>query len=760
MRKTKKVIFIISLIFLGLLFLFTTLGISIFYNINKGEMFDSNRLINTNLMIEIYDKDNNSISDKNMFNNQYIKLSELNSYTIDAFISIEDKSFYTHNGINPKRMIKAILRNMKSGKAKEGASTISQQLIKNTHLSSEKTYTRKIKEIYLAMQMEKKLSKDEILENYLNTIYFGNNIYGIENASKFYFSKSANSLTLNESAILAGLIKSPANYCPINNSERCLNRRNLVLLEMKEDGKIENEIYSQEIEKNLQINIDENFDNGQNSYSQNAINEAMTILQIPAKQIALSEYKIYTYQDKNKQELLKKSIENENISYDKAGISVNKKTNGIEAFYGESPYSILKAKRQPGSTIKPILVYGPAMNENIISPATKILDDKININGYSPQNYSKTCSGYVSVRDAISKSINIPAVKTLSYLGIEKAKYYGQRFGIKFDDNDNGYALALGGMTYGTDLKTLASAYSSFARNGFFAPAKFISRITDRDGRIIYEYNKIYDQVLREDANYLILSTLITTAKEGTAKKLNSLPYMVASKTGTVGNGDKNTDAYNISLTSEDTIAIWIGDLSGGDIGNLTGGNQPTNIVKSYFNNIYKKHTPRDFEVPASIEKVQIDAIELDKNHIVLRANDFIPERYKITEVFSRFNLPKEKSSNFLEIKPAPLNGRVQNSNNILEFEAKNYMLYDLYRVENEKEIFLKSFSGEQGKIIFTEPSSSKKNSKYFLITKIKNYATDEELISEKSNIVEILSNDKKIINNNPIDKWYIKLNS
>jgi penicillin-binding protein 2A len=211
--------------------------------------------------------------------------------------------------INLKRMAKAMLKNIKNGKASEGASTISQQLIKNTHLSSEKTYTRKIKEISLAMQMEKRLTKDEILENYLNVIYFGNNIYGIENASKFYFSKSASDLDLGESAILAGLIKSPANYCPINNAEKCLNRRNLVLSEMKADEKISEETYLLECKKQLQTKIDKNFDNGQNSYSQNAIEEASSILKIPAKQIALGEYKIYTYYDKNKQESLKNAIE-------------------------------------------------------------------------------------------------------------------------------------------------------------------------------------------------------------------------------------------------------------------------------------------------------------------------------------------------------------------------------------------------------------------------------------------------------------------
>jgi membrane peptidoglycan carboxypeptidase len=761
MKRALKISLIVAISIVILLFFAISLTATILYNSTKDEVFDSERLVDADLKIEIYDNKNQLISDENIFNNQYIKLSELNPQTLEAFISIEDKHFYSHSGIDTKRMIKAMMKNISSGATKEGASTISQQLIKNTHLSSEKTYSRKLKEIMLAIQMEKELSKEKILENYLNIIYYGNNIYGIENASKFYFSKSANSLTLGESAILAGLIKSPANYCPINKPDKCLQRRNLVLSEMKRDGKISLEEYQNATKKELEINVDKSFKSGNNSYSQNAIEEASKILKMPAKQIAIGGYKIYTHFDEAKQAALKESIESESLSYDRAGISINNTTNGVEAFYGDSWYSILNAKRQPGSAIKPLLVYGPAINENVISPATKILDDEININGYKPQNFSKSYSGYISVRDAISQSVNIPAVKTLSYIGIDKAKRYGTRFGINFDDNDNGYALALGGMTYGVNLKTLADAYSSFSRNGQFASTNFIKKILDKNGKTVYEALYIPDQILREDSNYLTLSTLITAAQDGTAKKLKSLPYMIAAKTGTVGgngaNADANIDAYSIALTSEDTVAIWVGDLSGGNIGKITGGNQPTNIVRKYFSNIYKTHTPPDFEMPASVSEVEIDAIELDKNHLVLKANDFTPECHKVKEIFSRFNMPKDKSTNFLEIQPSSLSGRIQNSNIILEFEAESYLMYELYKISaNNEEKLLKTFNGESGKVTYTEPSSNDKN-KYFLITKIKNYATGEELTSDRSNIVEIISKNSNIIStNDKSNKWYI----
>lgn len=725
----------------------------------KKEVFDSTKLATASFQIEVYDENGNLITDKNQFNNQHISIKELNKNIIDAFISIEDKNFYNHSGVNYKRMIKALLKNLSSGKVKEGASTISQQLIKNTHLSSERTYERKIKEIFLAKEMERQVSKEEILESYLNVIYYGNNIYGIENAARFYFSKPASELSLEQSATLAGMIKSPGNYCPITKTDKCIKRRNLVLSEMLKDGKISKEEYENAKNSELKLNIDENFNNGQNSYSQAAIDEACKILSIPTKQIALGKYKIYTYQNPNKQAALEKALENqfsEVGKHDIAGISINNSTFGVEAYFGKSAFSILNSKRQPGSIIKPILVYGPAMNENKISPSTMILDDKIDINGYKPENVTKTYSGYVSIRDAVAKSMNIPAVKTLSYIGIDKAKRYAERYGIEFDENDNGYALALGGMTYGTNLLTLTNAYASFANDGKFKTACFIKEIKDKNNKTIYTSQKPYDQILREDANYLNLETLFESAKTGTAKRLSDLPYQIASKTGTVGKGASNGDAYNLSVTTEDSVGVWVGNLKGEEIGTITGGILPTYVVKDYFKEIYKKHTPKDFTIPSSIAEVEIDSLELENNHIVVKANDFIPERYKTTAHFSKFNLPKEMSSNFLEIQSPTLTGKVENGNVVLEFDAENYLKYDLYKIENNKKKLIKSFDGICGKLNYTAPFGKNKSEKYYLKTKIKNYTTGQEIESEPSKIIELIKTSKNAVTTDNSNKWYI----
>jgi len=753
-KKAKKISLIVVASILALLFIVASVFASIFFSISKSETFNQNKLINANMKIEVYGDDGNLLSDKSLFNSQYISLSKIPKETIDAFISIEDKTFYSHNGINPKRIVKAILNNISKGKASQGASTISQQLIKNTHLSSEKTYSRKIKEISLALEMEKKLSKDEILENYLNVIYYGNNIYGIENASQFYFSKSASELTLEEGATLAAIIKSPGFFDPIQHKERCLKRRNLVLFEMEKDGKISKEIAQKSRETDLVLKINETFDRGQNTYSQGAIMEAEEILKMPAKQIAIGKYKIHTYFSKEKQDALKAAIDSEELGFDQAGISINNLTHGIEAFYGKSAYNVLKTKRQPGSTIKPLLVYAPALNENIISPATKILDEEININGYKPQNFEKTFRGHLSTREALSLSSNIPAVKILSYVGIPKAKRYATRLGIKFDENDNGYALALGGMTYGTNIKTLATAYTTFANNGKFYGAKFIKRIEDENGKTIYEAKFVPDEVFREDSNYLMVSMMETSATKGTSKRLASLPFQIAGKSGTVGVGATNSDAFSVALTTKDTVATWVGDLTGNNIGYLTGGKAPTDMIKNYFKAIYKTETPKDFKVPSSITEVEIDALEYENNNIVQTANDFTPSRYKLTEVFSRFNLPKEKSTNFLKVEPATLNGKIVNGNYVFEFDAQSHITYELYRIENDENKLVKTFGGQNGKVTYTLPQSDKE-SKFFLVSKIKNFSTNEEVSSDNSNIVHFLGKEAKTTQISQ-KRWYI----
>ena len=733
--KFKKIVLYSFIIIFSIATLFAITFVGI-YTFSDKVQFDINKIKHSNTNIEIYDNKNRIIKDENNLYN-FVPLNTLNDYTKQAFISIEDKNFYKHNGLNYKRMAKAMLKNITSFKIKEGASTISQQLIKNTHLTNEKTFTRKINEIALTKKLEKELTKDQILEYYLNIIYFGDNCYGIENASLHYFSKRANELTLAESATLAGMIKSPNTYSPIRNIEKTTTRRNLVLKEMLEDEKIGFDEYNKAKLQKIKTNVTQLSSNQLNTYTSACIDEACEILKMPAKQICFGEYKIYSNFDKDKQHLLESSLSNYITESDCAGMSIDATSGKIEAYYAKSNVKLLNVKRQPGSAIKPIVVYAPALNKNIISPLTQINDEKIDINGYTPSNVNNNNYGYVSVRDCVSKSLNIPAVKVLSYVGINEAKSYAQKCGIEFDEKDNNLSIALGGMTHGTTLKELVSSYTIFTNNGNFKDSYFINYITTKDGKIIYKNNQSSVNVIRDDSAYLMTDMLKSCAKSGTGRKLSDLNFDVATKTGTVGK-QYNTDAWNISYTTDDIVGIWVGNADNTKI-NTVGGALPTDVVKSYLSSIYKNN-PENFKIPSSVYQDEIDSLSLKDEHVVYKANNFIPDKYIITELFSKFNPPKEKSTKFISLKPPIVNGIVENNKAIIKFNAEDYLIYELYKIENDNEVLLSVVSNKTGDCV--QEFNLDKRTKFFVITKIKNYADNTEIISDKSNIIELIPKD------------------
>ena len=741
MKKSFKWILLIIFFIVLAALLAAGFYISSIYMNARAMAIDEDALSSSEVYIEVYDKENNPIKEFNEINKQYANIENLTDTTKNAFISIEDKSFYSHSGVNYKRMVKALINDIKARKLKEGASTITQQLVKNTQLTSDKTVERKIKEIVLAQKLEKRYSKDEILEKYLNIIYFGNNCYGIESASNYYFSKSAKDLSSSEAATLAAIIKSPAKYSPTKNPDNCLKRRNLVLSEMYKDNFIQADEYNLAINKPLSLTINEKPKNKLNSYSQSAIDEAVSILKIPAKKIALKGYKIYTYQDQEKQNALTNAIDIEGLDCNSAAVVINNNNHTVQAYVGSSNYKILDAKRQPGSCIKPVLVYAPALNEDIIYPCTPLLDEKTTISDYTPKNIGDVYRGYISAREALSKSINIPSVKVLSYVGIDKAKSYAEDMGFVFDEKDDSYSLALGGMTYGVNLVQLASSYSTFANGGKFAPAKFVSFITDKNNKLVYVNKPHEKQVLREDASYLITDILKTCAKSGTAKKLASLNKEIAAKTGTVGksNSKQNLDAWNVSYTKDQTICVWLGNLDNSPI-SYAGGNQPTEIARRYFSQVEDNS---HFSVPSSIVEKDIDATELYENHRIVLAGNSTPERYTQKELFSRFNLPTDISNKFVNMEKQSFKGKVNGSNAEIEFDAKNYITY-VFKSNGKT---LKEISGLNSKQKVILPLKNQKQT----IT-IDYYITINPDVNESEEITFI----KTKQNSSDKDKWFI----
>ena len=560
---------------------------------------DFNTMVFNNLInsIEIVDENNNTIKKVNSNGQSVIQANDLQKHTINAFLAIEDKKFYTHNGFDPTRIASSIIKNLLAMKLKEGASTITQQTIKNVFLSSEKTFSRKITEIRLAREAEKIFTKEEILSAYLNSIYFGNDAYGIENASNRYFNKSATKLNIGESALLAGIINNPSIYNPLKNNEKAEKRKRLVLEEMRKSGfitKFEEEYYS-----------------NPTPLQYTSINDGL-IISYSCKFAKTDKINYYNSKIQNIVENVLKAHSSDDYTTAITVIDV-KKGLPISGASDSFAYSY-KTKRSPGSTIKPFICYAPALQKKIISPATPLLDEQTSFDNYSPKNYNNKYYGWTTAKNCLAKSLNIPAVKLLNTVGIEYAKSVCSKFGFEFSKNDNGLALALGGMEYGANLITISMAYSILAKGG-------------------------HNIISKENA-YLLNYMLNETVRSGTAVNLQN--KNVYAKTGTVGNKDGNTDAYCIAYNDKYVVGVWCGALDGYLPENITGGSKPTIIADE----ILKRPDlcGGALKKPNTVSFVDIDSYTLDKKHVVSLAKSTTPPKDRMSEPFSIYNMPESKT--------------------------------------------------------------------------------------------------------------------
>lgn len=671
MTKVLKILLIIFLFFL----LLGSALLMTFFIITKDARLDCEKLRGATQNIIICDEDGNEISDVSSdLKNPQVFIEDLQPHTINAFIASEDRSFYSHNGLNYKRMLKALYKNIVSGSFKEGASTISQQLIKNTHLSNDKTIKRKLKEIKLTRQLEKKYEKDEILEMYLNTIYFGHKCYGLTSAAKFYFDKKPEDLNLTESATIVGLLASPNNYSPFKNEEKCISRRNLVLKSMLECNYITEDVYKTSVATPLEAKKPTDT-RGYESYI-NAVFDELN--EINFNYYALSDgCRIVSYLDAEAQ----KNIESYEYPCDNAVIIIDNHTGGVKAYKS----TIGNAPRQIGSTAKPLFVYAPAIEEKLISPHTKILDEKIDFNGYSPENYDKKFHGFVTVKDSIKYSYNVPAVKTLNSLNLEKCEKYLKALNINLEDEEKNLSLALGGMKYGLSLKDLSERYAIFANGGYLKPSRFIKQIISKDGKTLYENFQFNKSVFSRGTCSLMNEMLIETSKSGTAKKLKSLNFDIASKTGTCGNSDGNTDAYTVSYTSENTFAVWLGDKDNARL-DITGGRDSCNIMKYVLEKFYSTHTPLALNVTDGTVSSVIDLEEYELNNKIVIADDICPKLNTLTVKTLKDASPKEKSTRFSS--PQIVQPEISVDNNAINIKLchAKYYSYMIYRVGNNKE--------------------------------------------------------------------------
>lgn len=564
---------------------------------------------------------------------RYVKISSLPYFVPLSFIATEDKRFYQHFGIDLNRIVSSIKTDVMHGKFKEGASTITQQLVKNTHLNQEKTIKRKVNEIRLAIEVEKNYTKEEILEMYLNSLYFGMNVYGIDSASILYFNKHAEDLTLDESAVLVAIINNPTLYNPYTNLENCKKRRNIVLKRMKEQDFITEIEYNNSINKEILLNDNDIVIN----HYYTAVFAECSDLGINTKNVGC---KILSCMDTNLQKNVEEIIKNTAQPGFLTIMIGENKTGKIKAYGSNYPYDISKSRFLPGSTIKPCLCYAPLLENDQIYACSPVLDEEYSLNGYSPSNYCEKYLGNITQQDALAHSSNVVALKNVEKIGLTNAIRFAEKTGLTFDKSDfNNYSTALGGIKYGFTLKELLTSYMTLARMGSKINPSFVNSVY-KNGECIYLATNKENQVMKDSTAFLTTQMLKSCTIYGTAKTLKSFNN-VASKTGTVGDNKGNDACYCIAYTPNYTILCCITKKNEKLPLSITGGTTPTRIMKEILLLLNDKS---DFAVPNSVIKDNID-VTLLKKHQVLLANDTTLEKNKKSYYFSKTNVPLKYNS-------------------------------------------------------------------------------------------------------------------
>ena len=649
----------------------------------------------------------------------WVSISELQPSTVYAFISAEDARFFEHEGVDVIRIAGAIVADIKAGSYVQGASTISQQLIKLSHLTSEKTISRKAEEAALAYEMERQYSKEDILEMYLNYVYFGGGYYGIEAAAEGYFGVHASDLTLDQSAMLAGILKSPSGYAPHINYAASINRRNNILRLMRDYGYITDDEKKQASVRRPTILHDKN-EEYSGYYTDAVTKSAAALMGITVDELIRGGYSIYSAMDSDIQHYCEEMFKNGELfpaeDSEAAIVVLEPSTGMVVAMVGGRSYTggisfnrATDIRRQPGSVIKPVIAYAPAFEYLNYTAADMILDEETTFADYTPSNYGNKYYGWVTVREAVTKSLNVPAVKTLSEVGVERAKDFAKRCGIEFDDKDDSLALALGGFTYGVSPLQIAGAYSCFASGGIYNTPTLIKKITDRNGLTVYEYRQDSRRVMSEANAYILTSMLKSVVTEGTGHRLNTLDIPIAGKTGTVGLANGNRDAWMAGYTPEYTAVVWQGydsDRLGLLPSSATGGTYPALMLYELFNHIYPDGRSGDFEKPESVKQYSIDAKTLKKQHKVVLANAMTPQSSRVTEYFTEETAPEDVSGYWAVPGSAQNLLAVREEGGVMvSFDCPDdFGMYTLWRSEAGKaEKPLMTWNGREGHIEYID---------------------------------------------------------
>lgn len=583
-----------------------------------------------NSYLKMYDNKNETFYEStDDYNGQYVSLDEVSDDFLHAIVAIEDHRFYQHHGFDAVGILRAVKANLTNGSKSQGASTISQQYARLLYLTNEKTWSRKIKEAFLTMRLETHLSKDDILEGYINRVYFGHGIYGVENAARYYYDKSAKNLNLNESSMLAGIVNGPSYYSPLIDETGAKNRQAIVLNRMVEENYISEEQCEKTKEQEIGLAKNHRASNHMSyQYFRDTVEEELDRLGFLETRYINKGLNVYTtldtdYQDQLTNTVTKYTADSET---ENASIIVEPYTSKILALVGGKDYTLsqfnraTQSKRQVGSTIKPLLYY--LALENGFTPTTTFTIEPTTFrlaNGtiYAPANYNDHYAYKdVTLAQAIAVSDNIYAVKTHLFLGEENLSHLLNKFGI--DDISENASLALGSCNI--NVYQLANMYNCLASEGIYNEIYTIERIEDHEGNIIYEHHAENQKLLNQDS-CLILSQLLTSSTNDIFSTYLSatmsgynINTTVACKTGT-SNWDSLACVYHPELL----VVSWSGYDDNRELKEGEDRNIPKHISVDMINYKESKSKTRWYRPTSTIEEIPIDPIsgEINEKGIV-----------------------------------------------------------------------------------------------------------------------------------------------
>lgn len=574
----------------------------------------------------------------------YLEIEDIPSDAVAAIVSIEDKKFYRHDGVDYRALLRAVKAMIQNGQVTQGGSTITMQLARNVFISQERTWQRKVEEIFIAWEMEEKYTKDEILEFYLNNIYFGNGYYGLQSASRGYFSSEVEDLSLSQIAFLCAIPNNPTLYDPVTNRDNTIARRDRILSNMYSDGKISEVAYANAVTEEITLERPESMRENdylctytyycatralmenedfvfRNTFSSEEDREAYEeeYAQLYAacqKELFSAGYQIYTSLDLSMQEQLQSAVDtnlaeftevNEEGVYalQASAVCIDNQTGYVKAIVGGrdqdfSGFTLNRAYqsfRQPGSAVKPLTVYTPSFERNY-TPDSIVVDEPIED---GPKNANGTYVGEITVRQAVEKSVNTIAWKLYSELTPEVGLSYLLDMNFShLDEEDYRPATALGGFTYGVSALEMAAGYAALENDGIYRTPTCIVKILDGEGNEIYSGGTTEKQVYRQNAARMMTDVLKGVFVNGTAKGLGLTDMPCAGKTGTTND---SKDGWFVGYTRYYTTSVWVGYDLPQKLKGLQGASYPGNIWKDFMEPLHEGLEPLDFLPSATLSE-------------------------------------------------------------------------------------------------------------------------------------------------------------